>query len=220
MLVISGTVIVARRYRYLPVGWFWFLGTLVPTIGLVQVGRQALADRYAYQSFLGLFILACWGLADWARKEQLPRSVLPSIGIAALAILTVISHRQIGYWHDNLTLWAHAAQVTRNNWVAEDMVGGIFLGQGHHDEAMAHYKLAATINPTDQGSNLAVALDEQGRGNLQAAIRHYKLALVEMDDPVEQSKVYRNMSIAYRDAGDIPQSVECFSMSKKLRGLH
>ena len=218
LLAITALVIVGRRHRYLPVGWFWFLGTMIPTIGIVQVGRQAMADRYAYQSFIGLFILACWGLADWSRKERVPRFVLPAVSIAALAIFTFIAHRQIGYWHDNLTLWRHTAQVTRNNWVADDMIGGLLLGQGHHDEAMAYYRMAAAINPTDSGSHLAVALDEQGRGNLQEAIRHYKLALVEMEDPVEQAKVYLNMSIAYRDAGDIPQSAECFGKWKKLRG--
>ena len=218
LLAITALVIVGRRHRYLPVGWFWFLGTMIPTIGIVQVGRQAIADRYAYQSFIGLFILACWGLADWSRKERVPRFVLPAVSIAALAIFTFIAHRQIGYWHDNLTLWRHTAQVTRNNWVADDMIGGLLLGQGHHDEAMAYYRMAAAINPTDSGSHLAVALDEQGRGNLQEAIRHYKLALVEMEDPVEQAKVYLNMSIAYRDAGDIPQSAECFGKWKKLRG--
>ncbi len=96
LLAITVLVIVGRRYRYLPVGWFWFLGTLVPTIGLMQVGRQALADRYAYQSFLGLFILLCWGAADWAQQKQWPKAVLPTVSIAILLVLAVITHRQIG----------------------------------------------------------------------------------------------------------------------------
>ena len=74
LLTITALVLVGYRYRYLPVGWFWFLGTMVPTIGIVQVGRQALADRYAYQSFLGLFILVCWGLADWVKRKHLSRA--------------------------------------------------------------------------------------------------------------------------------------------------
>ena len=78
LLVITALVLLGRRHRYLPVGWFWFLGTLVPTIGLMQVGRQALADRYAYQSFLGLFILVCWGISDWARQRHLPQAALPA----------------------------------------------------------------------------------------------------------------------------------------------
>ena len=220
LLVITVLVIVGRRYRYLPVGWFWFLGTLVPTIGLMQVGRQALADRYAYQSFLGLFILICWGAADWARQKQWPKAVLPTLSIAILLVLAVITHRQIGFWGDNLSLWSHAAQVTQDNWVAEDMVAGILLTTGHHDEAISHYYVAAAINPTDSGSNLAIAIYEQGRGNLQEAIRRYNLALIEMDDPLEQAKLYQNLSIAYRDAGEIPQSADAFAKMKKLRKLH
>ena len=220
LLAITALVIVGRRYRYLPVGWFWFLGTLVPTIGLMQVGRQAMADRYAYQSFLGLFILICWGAADWARQKQWPKAVLPAASIAILLVLAVISHRQIGYWGDNLTLWSHAAQVTTDNWVAEDMVAGILFNSGHRQEAIAHYYVASALNPTDSGSNLAIAIYEQQRGNLQEAIQRYNQALIEMDDPLEQAKLYQNLSIAYRDAGEIPQSADAFSKMKKLRGLH
>jgi len=219
LLAITGLVIAGRRYRYLPAGWFWFLVTLVPTIGFIQVGRQALADRYAYQSFVGLFMLICWGATDWARKRNLPKAALPSVSIAVLLVLAVLTHRQIAVWGDNLTLWAHAAEVTKNNWVAEDMVAGLLLSQGHHDEAMAHYRIAAAINPTDAGSNLAIALDEQARGNLPEAIRRYKAAVIEMDDPLEQAKAYQNMAIAYRDEGQIPQSVETYAKSKKLRAL-
>jgi hypothetical protein len=219
LLAITVLVLVGRRYRYLPVGWFWFLGTLVPTIGFIQVGRQALADRYAYQSFVGLFILVCWGVADWARKRNLPKAALPSVSVAVLLVLVVLTHQQIGYWADNLSLWAHAAAVTKDNWVAEDMVAGIMLNQGHHDEAMAHYWAAAAINPTDAGSNLAIALYEQASGNLPEAIRRYKAALVEMADPLEQAKAYQNMAIAYRDEGAIQQSVDAYAKSKKLRAL-
>ena len=219
LLAITALVLVGRRYRYLPVGWFWFLGTLVPTIGFVQVGRQALADRYAYQSFVGLFILICWGVTDWTTRRTLPKAVLPSVAAGVLIALALVTHRQIGYWSDNLTLWTHAAAVTDKNWVAEDLVAGILLSQGHHEEAMAHYWTAASLNPTDSGSNLAIALYEQAKGNLPEAIRRYKAALVEMEDPLEQAKAYQNMAIAYRDMGDIQQSVDTYAKSKKLRAL-
>jgi tetratricopeptide (TPR) repeat protein len=186
----------------------------------MQVGRQALADRYAYQSFLGLFILICWGAADFARQKQWPKAVLPTVSVTILLVLAVVTHRQIGVWGDNLTLWSHAAQVTQDNWVAEDMVAGLLLTSGHHDEAIAHYYVVAAINPTDSGANLAIAIDQQGRGNLQEAIRRYKLALIEMDDPLEEAKLYQNLSIAYRDAGEIPQSAEAFAKMKKLRRMH
>lgn len=217
LLVITAAVLVGWRHRYLPVGWFWFLGTLMPTIGLVQVGRQALADRYAYQSFLGLFILICWGVTDWVKHRDLPKAFAASV--AVLVSLMVLTHRQIDVWKDNLTLWKHTMQVTKDNWMAEDMVAGILFNTGHREEAMAHYRAAAAINPDDAGSNIAVALYEQEHGNLQEAIRHYQRALTELDDSLEQAKAYHNMAIAYRDMGDIPHSVEAYAKYKKLRGL-
>ena len=217
LLAITAAVLVMHRYRYLPVGWFWFLGTLVPTIGLIQVGRQAMADRYAYLSFLGLFIMACWGLAEWARRAHLPKAALPSFSVAALLALTVVTHRQIGYWQDNLTLWIHASQVTRNNWMADDMAAGLLSNQGRRDEAIAYYRSAAVLNPSDDVSNLALAIYEQNRGNVPEAVRRYQLALNGIDDPLEQAKVYQNLAVAYRDLGDTKNFQECWRRAVRLR---
>jgi tetratricopeptide (TPR) repeat protein len=217
LLAVTALVIVGYRYRYLPVGWFWFLGTMVPTIGIIQVGRQALADRYAYQSFLGLFIMVCWGLADWTKRKRLPAALLPGISVAVLLALTVVTYRQIGYWDDNLAMWTRAIQVTRNNWVAEDMAAGLLTSQGHSAEAMAHYRAAAAIAPNDPISNLVIAIYEQQHGNAQRALQLYKVVLTQMDDPLEQAKVYQNMAVAYRDLGDHEKFVECARMMTKLR---
>ncbi len=219
LLAITVLVIVGYRHRYLPVGWFWFLGTMVPTIGIVQVGRQALADRYAYQSFLGLFIIVCWGLADWVKQKHLPRALLPAVSLLVLLALTFLTYRQIGYWNDNLTMWSHALAVTKNNWVAEDMVGGLLASTGHADESLAHYQAAAAIAPSDPGSHLFLAIHEQKQGNLQEAIRLYKLALTGMDDPLEESKAYQNMAAAYYALHDTTNYEECVRKIYELRHL-
>src|SRR5579871_2247367 len=189
LLAITALVLVGWRRRYLPLGWFWFLGTMVPTIGLIQVGAQAMADRYAYQSFLGLFILVCWGVADWARHARLSRAVLPAVSFAALLALTMVAHRQIGYWQDNMTLWEHTLEVTGNNWMAHDMVAGLLVSNGRQQEALAHYRAAAAIAPQDGAANLALAIDAQHHRNLPEAVRRYKIALDAMNDPAEQAKV-------------------------------
>lgn len=218
LLIITALVLLGRRYRYLPVGWFWFLGTLVPTIGLMQVGRQALADRYAYQSFLGLFILSCWGISDWAQQRHLPRTTLPAISVVVLLMLSAVTRRQISYWSDNLTMWAHTLQVTdNNNWVAHDMVAGILSNQGHRDEAMLHYRAVLISNPTDPAANLAIAIDDQRRGNQQEAIQLYRNALREINDPLEQAKAYQNMGLAYRAVGDSTEAAECLHTAAQLR---
>ncbi len=217
LLIITALVLIGHRYRYLPVGWFWFLGTMVPTIGLIQVGRQAMADRYAYQSYLGLFILVCWGVGDWVRKKHLPAALLPAVSVAVLLAFSAVTYRQIGFWNDNLTLWYHTLDVTKDNWMAHDMAGGILLNTGHREEAIAHYRLAVATNPTDSGSNLAIALYEQQKGNLPEAIARYKKSLIELDDPFEQAKVYQNMAVAYRDSGNSDQSLACLRRAAKLR---
>jgi protein O-mannosyl-transferase len=218
LLVITGLVLVARRYRYLPVGWFWFVGTLVPTIGLIQVGRQAMADRYAYQSFLGLFIIACWGAADWVRLQRFPKVLLPAVSIGVLAVLSVLTYRQIGYWQDNLTLWSHALKVTDNNWMAHDMVAAQLMAQGHTEEGMAHYWAANAILPTDASSNLAIAIYEQNHHNLQEAVRRYKHVVAELEDPNELYKAYINLAVAYRDLGDTQHMAECMRKAVQFRG--
>ena len=218
LVAVTALVIAGRRYRYLPVGWFWFLGTLVPTIGIVQVGWQGMADRYAYQSFLGLFILICWGVADWARRRHLPKALLPAISVAVLFVLALVTHRQIGYWSDDLTLWSHTLQVTRGNWVAEGMVGSILSKRGDRDDAMRHFRTAIAIYPMDWRSNFAIAVDEQEHGNLPEAIRRYKQALVNIENPSQQSKAYENLAIAYRDSGDLTEAMECRRKAAQLSG--
>ncbi len=218
LLAITALVIVGRRFRYLPVGWFWFLGTLVPTIGLVQIGWHAMADRYAYQSFIGLFILVCWGVGDWVRQRHLPKALLPAISVAVLLVLATIAHRQIGYWSDDLTLWSHVLQVSKGNWVAESMVGSILQKQGDHEDAMRHYRAALAVYPMDWRSNYAIAVDEQNRGNLPEAIRRYKLAVVNMESPLQQSEAYQSMAVAYRDLGDLTKAMDCRRKADQLSG--
>ena len=217
LLGVTVLVLLGRRYRYLPVGWLWFLGTMVPTIGIIQVGRQALADRYAYQAFLGLFILICWGVADWAKKKRIPVAVLPVVSVVVLSALAGATYRQIGFWTDNLAMWSHALDVTKNNWVAEDMVAGMLVNKGRLEEAIAHYRAALVILPNDPGANLAVAIYEQQQHNLNEAIRLYKVAITGMDDPLEQAKAYQNMAVAYRDLGDQQQFRQYIQIAMEKR---
>ena len=140
LLIITALVIADRRRRYLPTGWLWFVGTLVPMIGLVQVGTQAMADRYAYLPCIGLFLMICWLVADWAERQHLAKRWVIGAGVAVLLVLAFVAHQQIGYWDDNITLWTRALQVTRNNWVAEDNLGGALMEDGKLDAAIPHFQ--------------------------------------------------------------------------------
>jgi Flp pilus assembly protein TadD len=154
-----------RRYRYLSVGWLWYLGTLVPVIGLVQVGGQAMADRYTYLPLLGLFIILAWGLPDLLARGRLEHAVLAPIAIVALAVCLVLTWRQVLTWHDGGSVWEHALAVTSDNYVAHNNLGNYVGARGRMDEAIDHYREAIRINSAyaDAWNNLGTALAGQGR---------------------------------------------------------
>jgi tetratricopeptide (TPR) repeat protein len=217
LLAVSAFVVAARKYRYLPVGWFWFLGTLVPTIGLVQVGRQALADRYAYEAYLGLFIMVCWGVADWAEQHHLRVSWLAGASAIVLLALALVTYRQIGYWKDDLTLWTHATEVVPNHWTAETNIGVQLLKQDKAAEAMAHFRRAISFYPYEAISNMEVGYVEQTRGDYRAAIANYEHALGDFNlTDAEAAQIWRNMGVCYRELGDLDKARECFANEASL----
>ena len=199
----------ARRHRYYIVGWLWFLIMLVPCIGLVQVDVQGMADRYAYVSFIGLFLMTCWGVSDWAAERHLPKAVLPAASVVVLVALAAVTYRQIGYWQDDVSLWGHSAEVTTGNWKAEYLLGGALDAAGRHDEAAQHFFRAAAIEPTDPFINLSIAGYEQTHGNLDAALEYYQKALKEAWNSDQSTQVLNNMAIIYRQKGDLAKAEAC-----------
>ncbi len=202
LLAITGLVMAGRRHRYLPVGWFWFLGTLVPMIGIKQVGAQAMADRYAYLPFVGLFIMICWGISDWAEQRSISMFWLAGPGLAALLALMAVAHRQIGYWHDHITLWTHALQVTSGNWQAENNLGMALLRQGRMEDAIPHFRAAAAIDPSDPVSNMNIGIYEHSHGHVPLAIEQYKKTISLARNPKLKAEAYNNLGYAYKDIGD------------------
>jgi tetratricopeptide (TPR) repeat protein len=114
-------------------------------------------------------------------------------------------------------MWSHALQVTDNNWVAHDMVGGLLASEGRREESLANYQAALLANPTDPAANVAIAIDDQRSGRPEAAIQLYRNALRELTDPLEQAKAFQNMGIAYRSLGDATKAAECFRKAIQLR---
>ena len=193
-------VFVGRHSRpYLLVGWLWFLGTLVPMLGLEGVGyqgKQGIADRYAYLPFVGLFIMASWGIAEFAERRHLAARLLSGVSIAVLVALGVVTYRQISYWKDNVTLWSHALAVTDGNFLAENNLGKALLQQGHFEEGVAHFYKAAAIYPDDPVSNLNVGIYEQKKGNYGAAIERYRTTLSSTRDPELRAAALKYMTAA------------------------
>jgi tetratricopeptide (TPR) repeat protein len=160
----AATLLLARRKPYLPVGWLWFLGTLVPMIGLVQVGQQSMADRYMYVPLIGLTIVVAWGVPDAIGRWRGSRAALAAAACAALIAMTLVTARQIAYWGDERALFQHAIDVTHENYVAHTNVGVALHVEGKINEAMSHYREAERLRPNYEvvQYNLGLALAQQG----------------------------------------------------------
>ena len=166
-------VLAARRYPYVPVGWFWYLGSLVPVIGLIQVGSQTQADRFTYVPAIGLFIVVAWGAYDLATRWPRGRVALAGAASITLAACSITARVQTGYWRDSLTLWQHTLDVTSENAGGHAYLGLALANLGKTDEAISHYTEAIRIEPKlpDVHVNLANALASQGKTD--DAIAHY-----------------------------------------------
>jgi len=216
LMAITTFVCLARKRRYLAVGWFWFLGTLVPMIGLVQVGSQAMADRYAYLPFIGLFVMVCWGLADLA-AEKSATVALAAASAIALAALSIATFHQLGYWSDNVKLWSHTVAVSPGSFIAEDNLGGALLTEGKEQEAMPHFQAASAINPDDPMSRLNLAAYAQREGRTQEAVDQYARIVTMTRDPRLRATAFTDMGFALRDLKDSEHAKACFRAAVQLR---
>jgi len=219
-LLLSITILafVGWRHRYLPVGWLWFLGTLIPMLGLVQVGVQARADRYAYVSFIGVFIIVCWGLTEVANSLHLPQLVLPFAGLVALLVLAVFTRLQIDYWQSDEVVWRHALQVTSGNWIAESQMGTALAIDGRVEEAVPHFYRALALQPEDIDANMAIAIYQLRRRNYSEAIVYYKRVVAVKHPPRVGMVVnaWMGMAKAYFALGDKAEAQECLRAAKQL----
>ncbi len=167
----------ARKNPFLLVGWLWYLGTLVPVIGLIQVGNQAMADRYTYIPLVGLFIMVGMGFPCLLGRWRYRKVFLGASMGLTLLLLMIITRLQIDHWRNNFTLFEHALQVTSDNFLAHNNLGVAVAEQGKIEEAIAHYREAIRIKPNylDAHYNLGVNLTKQGR--YEEAMDHYREAL-------------------------------------------
>jgi Flp pilus assembly protein TadD len=166
-----------KRGPYWLVGWLWFLGTLLPVIGLVQVGAAALADRYAYFPSIGLFLAVALGVRDCMGWFHLPQKAVASAAAVALAVCVVLTEKQLSYWTDDVALFSHAVAVTKDNGVAHLNLGYALEMEGRKNEAMAEYRVAAELEPdvAEPHNDLANLLDDTGHQD--EAVAEFRKAL-------------------------------------------
>lgn len=177
----------AKRFPYLAVGWFWYLGTLVPVIGLVQAGIQSMADRYTYLPSIGLFIIVAWGLNDLVSSYPQKVKIAGLAGGLALAGCLAVMSIQLNYWRSSLALFSHTIEVTTDNYAAENCLGTVLENLGKPDDARRLYADSVRIEPDfPLGQfNLGMILLEQGRA--EEASNHLAIAArLALGDPVMQ----------------------------------
>ncbi len=212
-----------RARRYLIVGWCWFLGMMVPVIGLIQVGDQGMADRYAYLPFLGIFLAAVWYLADIVHNARptVPRLAPLTAGVV-LVFLSILAWRQVRTWQTPYDLWTQALKVDPSDSVAEDVVGSEILmgalnkGEPVSGDAQAHFQRALTIDPKDSDALLNIGADLQARGKIQEAIADYKAAMENAQDISLKLRILTDLGSAYEAAHDIPTARDYYQKALKL----
>ena len=181
LLLLIGVTILAirarRRHGYFLAGWLWYVGTLVPVIGLLQVGRQSMADRYTYVPLIGLFVVVAWGAPELAARWRPGRLALPAVAVCVVLACAALASAQVRYWSDSIALWQHELDVGDDRAEAYDSLGKALTRQGKLDEAVPRFVEALRINPgfAEAQSDLGVALTRQGK--LDEAGRRFVEAL-------------------------------------------
>ena len=194
--------------RYLVTGWLWFLGMLVPVIGIIQVGNQAMADRYAYLPLIGVFVILVWVLSELADQRAIPLAWRAPPVTIILLVLALLTWHQIGYWRNTLDLWSHTLDVTTDNEVAEENIGGALQDLGRIEESLAHFRNGARIAPEQVvvHVNLAATLAQTG---------HYREAIPEYEASIRLGPRANVLPIIYADLGTTYLKLEDFTRARE-----
>jgi tetratricopeptide (TPR) repeat protein len=217
VLLAAVTYLVIRhraRLPFLGVGWFWFVGVLVPVIGIVQVGNQSMADRYSYIPMIGLSIMIAWGVNELSKRWS-TRQMMVAVGMTvAVLAMSFLTWRQIGFWRDSITLFEHAIAVTNNNWIAHNNLGQALHVKKRYEEAITHYQEVLKIqsNYAEAHNNMGLALAALGR--TAEAHAQYQRA-VSMNPALAEAQCNYGSSLA--DRGEFVEAVRHFEEAIRLR---
>ena len=200
-------------YPWLLVGWFWFCGTLVPVIGLVQVGGQSMADRYAYIPSLGFFIIIAWGVYELAKRWPFHQVVLGATACVAIILCITLTRQQLSYWQNNETLYQHALTVTENNYLAHHNLGIALYKEGKLDEAIGEYRQALRIHPDYPMAHYDLGTALGASGQTDEAIAQFQEAIrLEPDD----AAAHGNLGSALLKKGRADEALTQLQQAVKL----
>jgi len=217
LLLVAVSILAIRTIRQWPwfiVGWLWYLGTLVPVIGLMQVGTQAMADRYTYVPLIGLFIITAWGFAEliagWRNKKKL----LVLAGASLIITLMVSSWFQVRHWKNSITLFQHAVEATSKNFLAYEKLGVALTARGKPAAAIMHFKEALRIKPDNEGVHLNLANALLSKGKIDECIRYYQKVL--RDHP-GYATLHHNLGVVLVREGKINSAIVHFRKAFRIK---
>jgi tetratricopeptide (TPR) repeat protein len=217
LIVLALLSYVAFRKRFtapwLMVGWLWFLGTLVPVIGLVQVGNQAMADRYTYIPYIGLFIMLAWSMDSWLKSRPRLKQMVIGAASALLLACVVLTSIQLSYWHDSIRLFTHALAVTRSNVFCERNLSYALSEAGRGKEAIPHYEALLQLTPNDVKSRYNLGLELISAGNPGEAADQFSEALKFQP---QSDKLHNNLGIALSQQGKLDPAAAEFEKAIQL----
>jgi protein O-mannosyl-transferase len=216
LLLLSALVLLLRERRYLLVGWCWFLGTLVPMIGIITVGDQAMADRYAYLPFVGLFVAVVWTLNAVASEYRIPRAWRSVAAVGAVFVLGCLTYRQVGYWRDDPTLWRYTLSVTERNYVAHNNLALIFKGEGRAEEAVAEFRMSKALHKYPPSQVLTLGFYELSVGHPAEAIEECNDALHDFTDAKLQALAWSGIAQAHLQLQQYDQAAESYQNALRL----
>lgn len=217
LLVISSSSIFVllthRRWRYLFVGWFWFLGTMVPVIGLIQVGFHSMADRYTYVPLIGIFIMITWGVSDLFFKFNVKKILITITALTIVVFFVFVSRQQLQNWKNSMAVFQQALNVTKKNYQAHFGIGNALLSKGNIPGAIYHYQEALRFKPDhpDVRNNYGNALMFMGK--YEEAMNQYQRSLWIKP---KQAKVYNNIGVLLAKQGGLVNAIEYFQKALNI----
>lgn len=201
----------SKTFPYMISGWFWYLGTLFPVIGLIQSGLwPEMADRWAYVPLIGIYIILAWGIIDLANRFRMDKLYHFCITTGLMIILSIAAYQQTGYWKNSVTIFKRAVNVTDNNYIAHDNLGLGLVGQGKTDLAHYHFSEALRIRPDYPKGHQNVGVYYLLKGETDRAILHFKKSLKNNPTP---ERIFNNLGRAFLQKGNINQAIEQFNLA-------
>ena len=204
-LITALVLLRGRRSPWLVTGWFWYVGVLVPVIGLLQVGAQSIADRYTYVSLIGIFIMIAWEVPERLKGVRVPPRMFWASSLLVLVILAGLTWRQLGFWKDHGTLFRHAISVTEDNCVAHNSLAAYLLRKGDRSEAYGHLQEAVRLCPRVEESWYNLGVLQKERGELSEAERSLRRALQLRPDYIE---AWSNLGAVYLQLDRVPEATD------------